>query len=873
MGLMMRWSPKAFTLAFTVALLAGLSLAAGAAEPAAPGARMFDIEPKPLNLALTEFAQQAGLQVVFVAEIGRNLASGGLAGSFTPQEALTRLLANTPFDYDFINPRTVTIRAREQGGKSTAASKPFPRLAQVEAPPVAENSVAPGAGAANGAATDSSSGNAVGGLQEIVVTANRRLQRAQDVAGSLQVFGGSDLERNGANGFADYLTTVPGLSFRDQGNGANKITLRGVSNIGGYDGGNGTVATTGLYLNDVPVQGTSTAADVALYDIQRIEVLKGPQGTLYGEGAMGGAIKMILNPPDLTEYAGKADLSLASTESGGFDYQARGAVNLPLMPERLAVRLVGTYLSETGFVDNVTRGDENHDDREVHSVRALVGASLTDRLSAELLAYRNVIEQDDFPQIEPNLGDLRIASAEDRFSNTESTLLGLTLKYDFGGAELTSVTSNYTFERDFADRIVFGSAYFGAYGPITQEPYRIKSDLKHSLAQELRLVSQGDQRFDWVVGAFYRDKEQDTPAYGSVAPDELAAVNAGLAAASEPQLGTDGIYFSSLTVQTYEQYAVYGEGSLELGGGVELTAGLRWFTEDSSSTTSTVGRSVLSWGTSPAVTVPLKDSGAIPKVALSWEVAPDHRIYTQVAKGFRSGSPNLNLAFGGDEGAESDTLWSYELGSKNSLAGGRAILNASAFFLDWKDIQTIAFVPAVFGGSIGVIENAGDAEIYGFETELAANLTNGFSLGASAGYTHTKLTHSLGNGLVGSKLPSTPEWTASGYGEYRLQLPFGEVFARLEIQYVDEQNTALVQVDGAGNITNSGLPLDAYTNGNLRIGLERDDGWGVRFFVQNLWDERAELGRGLEQLLGTDQPDRFSISRPRSFGVAVSKVF
>jgi iron complex outermembrane receptor protein len=834
--------------------LAGCGLASAQAET---GSLIeLDIESKSLETAIYAWSEKTGYQVLIPTEPASDrLISPALKGTYTAEGALRTLLASSDLQYEFVNARTVAIRTRvaqapteqQRGPQATAAPIPGQQQDQ-RSRDVTRSSI-----------------------EEVLVTANRREQRAQDVAASLQVFDGTELERNGADGFADYLTTVPGLSFRDQGNGANRITVRGVSNIGGYDLGNGSVSTTGLYLNDVPVQGTSIAPDVALYDIARVEVLKGPQGTLYGEGAMGGAIRMILNSPSLTQFEGKADLSLSSAEDGGFNYRVRGVANLPLVDERVGVRLVGTYLDEDGFVDNVARGAEDHDEKRMFSLRGILAAKITDTLSAELLALHNVLEQDDFAQIEKGLGDSRIASAEDRYNEIKGTLLALTLKKDLGSTEFTSITSNYTLDRDFVDRVVFGSLFFSSFGPVAQDPYRVRPDLNKSLSQELRLVSQGDRRFDWVVGAFYRDKEQKTPASGSIAPEELAAVNAGLAAASQPQLGSDGTFFIADTEQTYEQYALYGEGNLELGTRFELTLGLRWFDEETNSITATTGFGILAPFSSPPLAIPVEDNGFIPKIALAFQATQDSILYAQAAKGFRSGVANLNLAFGGDAGAESDSLWSYEIGSKNTLANGRAIFNASAFYLDWTDIQVIANVPSPLIGTVRVFENAGDAEIYGFETQLATAVANKFMFGLALGYTHSELTSAgvQGIGLVGSVLPSTPEWTGSAYGEYRVPVSLGDAFARFDVRYTDEQNTAVVQTPAGVE----GLPLDSHTIGNLRVGLDGSNGWGVSLFVENLWNEQAELGRGLETLTGTNQSDRFTVSRPRTYGVSLFKTF
>ena len=209
-------------------------------------------------------------------------------------------------------------------------------------------------------------------LEEIVVTAERRTQNEQDVATALQAFTGQGLERRGADGFEDYVLSVPGLSFRDQGAGATRIAIRGISNVSASDFAVTTpVSTVGLYLNDVPIQGTSQLPDLNLYDLEQIEVLKGPQGTLYGEGAMGGAIRMTLARPDPTEFSARGEVIGSFTDDGGFNNAGRGVVNIPIAEGSTALRIVGTYRDHDGFVDNIARDEEDANSSSAYSVRAL----------------------------------------------------------------------------------------------------------------------------------------------------------------------------------------------------------------------------------------------------------------------------------------------------------------------------------------------------------------------------------------------------------------------------------------------------------------------------------------------------------------------
>jgi iron complex outermembrane receptor protein len=805
----------------------------------------FEIKAKPLADALMEFGVQSGLTVVAPTTLTAGKKGAAVRGDLTPTDALGRLLKGSGLTFARAADGTIAIQAISSSNPvqvSTGES----RLEK------------------------DFTGNEE--LAEIVVTANRRLQRAQDVPATLQVFSGRDLEKNGADGFADYLGSVPGVSFRDQGNGANKITIRGISNFAASDGAAGPVSTTGFYVNDVTVQGTSVAPDLSLYDVQRIEILKGPQGTLYGDGAMGGAIKMILNAPDASAFEGKGDVSVSSTENGGFNWRARGAVNFPLAQDRVALRIASTYLNDDGYVDNIARADKNANSKESYSIRGVLAANITDAFSAEVLALHNVQNLDDFPQIDKSLGRYRSSVPEDRSDKTKATLIALTLKNKFDFAELSSVTSRYRLDRANIDAVVFGGPTFSAYGPVTQNPFFASPEVRVT-TQEFRLVSSGDKRLDWVAGAFYRDRRQMVPSGGFFVPGDLAGINAGLAAAAQPQIPSDGVYFRALTDVSATQYAVYGEGNLQITDRIEFTAGFRWYDEKTTAVTGTTGYSVFTSLTSAPVRIPISDNGVIPKFALSYKVSDGSRIYAQVAKGFRSATPNLNFFLGGDQGAQSDNLWSYEVGSKNSFLNDRAVFNASAFYLDWKGLQALALLPTTTGLISTFIDNAGDGEIYGFEAEASGSLSSAFTLGAAVGYTHSELARTLGTGKVGAVLPQSPQWTASANGEYRVPLTYGDAFARFDVQYVSQQLTTLVQVNTAGVITNDGRPIKASTMGNLKLGLDRKGAWDFTLFVDNLWNERAEVGRGRGTLGGLSDITRFSVARPRTVGLMAAKMF
>ena len=710
-------------------------------------------------------------------------------------------------------------------------------------------------------------------LEEVIVTAERRTQNQQDVPTALQAFTGRGLERRGADGFEDYVLSVPGLSFRDQGAGATRIAIRGVSNVSASDFGVTTpVSTVGLYLNDVPIQGTSQLPDLNLYDLERIEVLKGPQGTLYGEGAMGGAIRMTLARPDPSEFSARGEVIGSFTKSGGFNNGGRAAVNIPLAEETTALRIVGTYRDNDGFVDNVARDEDDANSSSAYSVRALLASSLGDRVDIELLAMLSEVEEDDFPNIDSGLGDLELDSSEPRYHDGEFALYGLTARVDLDFAELTSVTSHTTLDREFLDRLLIASRFYSAFGPVTGDPFYTDTDME-SFAQELRLVSAGDKQFDWILGAFYRDKDQVAVGGATTMPGEHLAINQTLGAIGFPLI-PDSVYIDGagdigfrFVTDRYKQYAVYAEGDLEFGDRWNLTLGARWFDEEVTLEDELVFYSFLAVASSPYRVVEESSSDVLLKGRLSYRAHDDLLLYFTVAEGFRSGGINLQSVFGvGDLLFESDSLLSYELGAKTSWHDGRVQLNGSVYFQDWADIQSNGTdISPLTGAPVNFIGNAGDAEVIGIEAQLSARPNDALTLGFTIGYADSELTEAIADAVVGADLPNVPEFTMSASLEYAFRFGgLGDGFASLNVQYTDNQYTRLQRITDT-----TGFPVDSYIVGQFRIGFLNEGGWGADLFVDNLWDERAQVGRGRTATGSFNSPDRFVVNQPRTIGIVL----
>lgn len=718
-------------------------------------------------------------------------------------------------------------------------------------------------------------------VQEIVVTANRREQSIQDVVGSIQALGGEDLDKRGVNGLDDYIKEVPGVGFQKTGNGGVRIGMRGISNVnaGNHSAYSG-VSTVGLYLNDVPMSGSGQLPDLNLYDLNRVEALKGPQGTLYGEGAMGGAIKMILNAPSFDSYETKADLLVSHTAHGGWNKSVKAAWGGPVWTDKVALRLVGTLRETSGYIDDLFRNEPDANSSRGWSLRGLAAFNFSDATSGELLILNDHFNLARFSNVNPDLTpdkeNQKLAllndQEEETFSKSNFRLFGFTLKHDFGPLELTSVSSylrNPT-EQVFAFPLLQTTLRGGSVDlilanqglpvtgltiasqeAVTNEPWHFLVD-QTGFTQELRMVSTGDERFDWIGGIFYRNRSSPYESTG-YAYDQavISDPTGGALSLAEPFNFTDGRAYTRDGDENFEQYAVYGEGAFEIFPSLELTAGLRYFTEKITFyelfTTYNVLAAVFigaGEGNEIETNTSARFSGFLPKVSLAWKISDEHMIYGLASRGFRSGLVNNQFAFEvGKPIVNPDYLWNYEVGTKTSWFDSALTFNASAFLLDWTDFQSRKSGQIMVGNvpqaSI-YVDNAGDAEVYGAEMALSWLPFEQLTLNTGLSYLHGELTRVEGgaDAAVGSKLPSQPQWSPTAGIAYQMKL-FGGIRGVIDVayQFIDEQTTIL-----QGSIEKDGLPIRSHQN--VRAGIQFDsEAWGLTLFGDNLLNERPELGR------------------------------
>lgn len=694
---------------------------------------------------------------------------------------------------------------------------------------------------------------------EIVVTAQRRAERLIETPQSVTSLSGDHLERIGASQFVDFANTVPGLQFTTQGAGSAQVSMRGVTT--GADIG----PTVGIYVDDVPygsssafANGVRRALDVGLINIDRVEVLRGPQGTLYGASSMGGVLKYVTRAPSLTEFGGSARLNVADTNSGAMSTLASGTINAPLAHDRVAIQATGYYSRVGGYADNVTTGDRDVDTGDIYGGRVDLLAKPSDTLTIRLAGFVQNIERDGGSYASMALDGTPVAGELDQVHplaepfRSRFRLFSGTVEKDFGGATLTSVTS-YQNAHTFA--VTDGSA---VYAPILQFFFGIPAQAvgvnevarTRKFTEEVRLASSGSGPVEWQIGGFYTNEtsllQQIADTFGAGgAPIPVNVVTARIRS-------------------SYEEYAAFGNLTYHITDRFDVSGGLRYARNNQSFEQDASGLLVTSG--------PLRKSD---EDVVTWLANARYRFtphiiaYTRFATGYRPGGPNflvLNPATGAPAAPDtykSDTLASYEIGFRAETPDRTFGADLSAFFIDWNDIQLLTAVSGVT-----TYLNAGGAHIKGLELTLTARPSRSFSLtGAFAlndGYV-TDDNAALG-AAEGERLPNTPHFTAAVDADYRFSSSPLLPFAGATFRYVSDRTASF---DANAQLPQYRLP--EYTSVDLRAGLTAGP-VDVQLYVRNLFDERGQLS-AQTVLSGFGGPAQVTILRPRTIGIQLSTRF
>ncbi|MBW2367388.1 MAG: TonB-dependent receptor [Deltaproteobacteria bacterium] len=807
---------------------------------------IIDIPSQKAAAALRSFAQQTGLSLMYAADDIGDSITQEVYGNYSPIKALELMLKDTGLVVDQASAKTITIkRNHHQAQVETKSKADASKASDKKAQALPDATQAKNTDKANQPSDmakseeEKTEGESYDDyiLENTVVTASKREVRIQNIPMSIQALTGETLEKIGSDGFEDFIYRIPGLTINVGSNGFNSLQIRGISAIADSPTAS---ATVGFYIDDTPISSALQAPDAALFDLERIEVLKGPQGTLYGEGSLGGTVRLITRKPEMNEFEGKIQLTGSKTEnSSGYSYKTNALVNVPLIDDKLALRVSGSHNNDDGFVDDANSGDEGTNSYRKSNIRATFRFEPFEKLSiSPTFIYQKIDGGSpayDSP-LYPDLTWFRELPYNEDFGD-EYKLFALTFEYNLGWAELTSNTSYY--DRDLtllADASLtnnsfmkpFLAAVFGLDSPFIRTDGASQTE---TFTQELRLVSTAKGPFSWVFGGFYRDRENGDQWHLPSAPLLLGTGNETI--------------FAFDVMQTAEQIAVFGDVNYAILDNLILTGGARWFREEIE------GNSLyqqiflnpfnpfelVSGRTQSEVT----DDDVLFKLALAYNPVDNMMLYTQFTQGIRPGGTNersADFGFGQrvDPTFDSDSTNNYEAGIKSDWFDGRLRINAAYYYIDWQDVQVSDV------GEIGqsFIINASEARSTGFEMELLTQPVYGLTLGLNLNYSiEAEITEetATARGTIpnGAPLPWSPELSGSAFAEYAFPIRQGLMgYAGADVQFMDEQ---FVQTQTG---LSSPTALDGYETVNLHAGVTAAN-WGVQILVSNVTDELAEL--------------------------------
>jgi iron complex outermembrane receptor protein len=708
-------------------------------------------------------------------------------------------------------------------------------------------------------------------LQEVVVTANKRSESSRDVAGTVSVLTGGKLQQIGATNFQDFAAYVPGLSSNSSGTGENQVVLRGVTS------GSQFSSTVGIYIDEAPVGSSSSYAggllssDINVFDMSRLEVLSGPQGTLYGASTLGGLIKYVTMAPDLASFGFSLQGDASHTQNGALNHAERGALNVPIVKNVLALRVDGIAENDAGFIDNPGRDLKDVNASRTRGARVSLLGNLAPGFSVRFSALEQKIDRngassvDRDPQThQPVAGRYDQSPLVDEpFTNHLNLYSGL-MKWNMGWAELTSASS---WQHLTISTAADGTpALGGALHTGNLIPYSV--DLRtfvKKFTQELRLASSGEW-LDWQVGGYYTLEHSDlnTPVYGNLdyngkllntLPFPVADVNGTQLAVllyDAPSKYREAAGFADITAHLTEQLDVilggrysgnYQAFSQQEGGLLGIATNLIGATGSGSS-----HQDVATYLINPR-----------------FHLDKNSMVYARVASGYRPGGPNIIIPppFAQAPATfEADTLWNYEVGTKATFLERKATLDFDVYYIDWKNIQLV-----VNTDGFNRIENGGKAQVRGAELTGAYKILRGLTLGGNMSYSHAKLADDSPqlDASSGEPLPFSPRFSAATTLDYSVSLnDWLQGTAGISDRFVGRRPAGF-----DGSTVDPQYWMSSYNLVDLRLGAQTQY-VNVALFLKNVFNKLGEVAAGAPGPDDAGSPARVTITQPRTVGMMVT---
>ncbi len=772
-------------------------------------------------------------------------------------------------------------------------------------------------------------------LDAVTVTAQKRSENLQKVPISMQVLGTDQLEELQVSDFEDYVKYLPAVSYQTAGPGFAQVYMRGVAS-GGDGNHSGSLPSVGVYLDEQPITTIQGPLDLHVYDIERVEALSGPQGTLYGASSQAGTLRMITNKPDPSGFAASYGAELNGVSNGGMGYVGEGMLNLPIS-ESSAIRLVGWHKKDAGYIDNVyaTRTfpswdadsngngtidnaalvDDDYNDVETTGARVALRVELDDNwtITPTLMGQRQKAGGNF--AMDPNVGDLQIAHFYPEGSDDRWMQAALTIEGKVGNFDLTyafaHLKRDVDVDSDYSD-YAFWYDTLGGYGAYTCSDFDVDSfscapgslvnpsqyiqgvDGYKKTSHELRLSSPQDETLRFALGAFVQTQDHDIEQrYKIDGIDPVQSVS-----------GWPDTMWLTKQVREDKDTAVFGELSYDITDALTANAGMRWFQVDNSlqgyfgfadwGWVSSYGEAACPEGAETFNGAPcsffnkrVEETGNIGRLNLTYDISDDLMIYGTWSEGYRPGGVNRR---GTLPPYLSDYLTNYEFGWKSSWLDNALVWNGSVFRQEWEDFQF-----AILGANgLTEIKNANQAQIDGFETDLNWAATYNLRLSAGIALYDAELTANYcgftdDNGVPvtecddpeapdGSRLPVTPKFKGNLTARYTFDVGSNEAFVQGALVHVGERlsDLRIAEQQILGD-------LPSYTTLDISAGFRKDD-WMIDVYVANVTDERAELNhftQCAESVCGAagvvpQYPNGqvYTLTnQPRSFGIRFSQSF
>jgi len=883
-------------------------LRAAATAVAMVGAAAYGLEAREFNVPLGDLApefeslaKETGLGLIVQPNELKRIHAQGVTETLS-RDTVARLESATRLSVEMHQGAMLTSSTEEGGGESLTAATRAQSVLRTAQADSSDNEALSQPSSASSVEQRSAGGKPAATLETVVVTAQKRSEPLQDVPAAVSALTGATLKAMDAESFTDYARSIPGLTFQDLGAGRQTPTIRGINPTAGS-------AAVSYYIDETPISATflgGFSVNPALIDIERIEVLRGPQGTLYGSSSIGGTIKLIPHAPNLSRVEGSVKAEALVTQ--GADGASPGGqtelvLNVPIVQDTAALRGAFWYRNAGGFINRtwtnagafgIATGPPvgkvgNLPDEHTWGFRTTALFQPTEQFDLSAMIYLQHQHFDGFTDITGGASNPNDQLVQNMISDVpepqdnQFEVYNLTAKYRFGRFNVVSSTSYNGQENEYTEEGVSQIQFFPSFvglpgsGPV----FPNLADTRfatYSFVQEARLAtSESIAGFDSVIGVFY-SKSYGPRWYHYTLPGYNAVV-AGNDPTS-PLYAPDNNVFTQSGNNRERQTAEFGELTYHFTDSLSLTGGLRHY--DVSNSTEVFSDGWFLTGNAPEVIsrgfLHASANGFVYKGNLSYKLTPDHLLYAQYSEGFRPGFGHGQLPSicNGQAGSDvqPDSIKSYELGAKTSWIDRRLTVNAAAYRINWANIQQGELLPCGFR----VAANFGSAVIKGAELEVSAQLTHSVSAGLSTTYLHTQLQQDLPllGANTGDPIQSVPKWQYALYAETTFPLLEANNgfagFARVDYQYTGSAFTDYSRLsDGSFDPARE---MQVVRLLNLRTGV-RSHAWEFALSGTNLLNRtvRQSVDPWAVVTIPVPARPRYVVTRPRTFSLSATYQF